>query len=50
MCVSMKTFHSYSIIYFISYEIIIVFCYISFEIIFFSSLQLAPGGVFINKC
>ena len=34
---------------YISYEIIIFFV-ISHEIIIISSLQLTPGGVFINKC
>ena len=52
ICVSMKKFHSYSIIYFVIslMRLLLLFCYISYEIILFSSLQLTPGGVFINKC
>ena len=49
-CVSIKiSLLLYYVFCYISYEIIIFF-YISYEIIIFSSLQLTPGGVFINNC
>ena len=31
-------------------RLLLFFCYISYEVILFSSLQLTPGGVFISKC
>ena len=49
ICVSMKKFHSYSIIY-IVISLMRFFFVISHEIIISSSLQLTPGDVFINKC
>ena len=38
-------FHSYSMIYFVIslMRLLLCFCYISYEIILFSSLQLTPG-------
>ena len=46
ICVSIKI----SLLIHNIFHEIIIFCYTSYTIIIFSSLQLTPGGVIINKC
>ena len=49
-CVSIKISPLlYYVFCYISYEIFF-FIYISYEFFIFSSLQLTPGGIFINNC